>query len=94
MPTVTLIAWNPGFSKVGLNVFLREQFKYSLAEAKSAVDTLLERGTTSVITSVDQLAATCEKLTALGVVFLSLKRLLMVCFGSIPISQRPADFGK
>ena len=42
MNAITLIGWKTGFDKIGLNKMLRDQFGYSLGDAKAAVDAVLQ----------------------------------------------------
>jgi hypothetical protein len=69
MKTITLNGWKVGFDKVGLNRLLRDQFGFSLGDAKSAVDTIVENKEIKLSVSDEGLISIHEKLTALCIIF-------------------------
>ena len=67
MSSVVVTGWKPGFDKIGMNRLLRDEFNYSLGEAKRAVDGMLENRElhlTPTPGSHDELARKLEKLGA------------------------------
>lgn len=69
MNTITLTGWETGFDKIGLNKLLRDQFGYSLRDAKAAVDALLENQVIKLSIAQSKSAFVSENLAALHVHF-------------------------
>jgi len=74
MIEVLLTGWNPGFDKIAMNRLLRAQFDYSLAEAKIAVDAILERQEIILTVQPEILEQITFELVELGAVFTIIKR--------------------
>lgn len=72
---ICINGWNPGFDKITMNRFLREEFGYSLKEAKKSVDDILD-GKELVLdvdcTKVNEVKA---KLTEIGMKYSSFERI-------------------
>ena len=69
MSSIVVTGWKPGFDKVGMNRLLREQFGYSLGEAKHAVDEMLENREVRLTLAAETLEKLTRELEKLGAVF-------------------------
>ena len=67
MVNIIFDGWNPGLEKVQLNKLLRKRADLSLADAKDAVDRLLENEQVTVsVSSSDTAQQLVDEATALG----------------------------
>jgi hypothetical protein len=70
MSNLLLIGWKPSFNKIGMNKLLRQQFSYSLGDAKKIVDTILEHQEIMLTVAPESLNEIASTLADLRVIFL------------------------
>lgn len=69
METVVIFGWNVGFQKVGFTKLLRYELGYSLSEAKSKTDAVLENQRIELTLHKADVDHVLFKLTQLGAKF-------------------------
>ncbi|MCL1633813.1 hypothetical protein M2650_04030 [Luteimonas sp. SX5] len=69
MKTIKISGWEPGFDKVAMNKLLRDEFGYSLNEAKSAVDKIVSNEPVALTVDHASLARITSELNRLRVKF-------------------------
>jgi hypothetical protein len=67
--TIILSGWNTGFNKVGLTKLLRYDYGYSLSNAKTVTDSVLDGKAVTIENSDDRVDEFVMKLDRLGVIY-------------------------